>query len=152
MGWDGSKIKIDQAVAEAVRSWDFGDRQHVVLKHVVVQEPVSTGPGTVVYALRQTTYTDGRVEKWAQITLIESRGGWTMTKDLSNFEGPCYYNFPVEWLDELDEAKSDWDRSWREKVRASAKPARASSVSRERDYGGAYDGVGTVFSDADGGL
>jgi hypothetical protein len=97
---------------------------------------------------------DGETVRYAAVVLYEDRPGrfGFYTKVMDETEGPHYYDMPVSFLEGLSEPLG-YAAGYREKVRARAaeKAARASR-GRERDYGGAYDGMGTVYSDADGGL
>jgi hypothetical protein len=95
--------------------------------------------------------------RYLAVVLYEDRPGafGFYTKIMDETQGPHYYDVPEDFLIGLSEPVG-YAREYREKVIARSRAVRdirayKRDVAR-RDYGGAYDGLGTVFSDADSGL
>ena len=60
---------------------------------------------------------------FAVIALVKRRtvgyhGTEVLTKLMDESEGPCYYDYPLAWLDRLSPTDSEYVLAWREKVRA----------------------------------
>lgn len=79
-----------------------------VLKTRTTPDYHSRGPGAVIYQVRKTD--DGR--KYATVTLIDNQG---FAKTMDETVGPTYYQFPAEWLAELDPMPG-YSADWRGRV------------------------------------
>lgn len=59
---------------------------------------------------------------FAAIALVKRRSGGyrgteVLTKLMDETEGPCYYDYPLAWLDRLSPTDSEYALAWRDKVR-----------------------------------
>ena len=65
---------------------------------------------TVVYV----GYPVGKTRIFIHLDLLQKHGGSWGYKDLSEEEGPCYYNCPIKFLDQAPVANEEWRESVRE--------------------------------------
>jgi len=82
--------------------------------------------GSTLYTLHRSTTPEGETKKWIGVYLLRrSNGNWGY-KPLSEHSHPYYFDCPLTYLKEADEAPTELAAQWREKVRAhhAAKKAR----------------------------
>jgi hypothetical protein len=117
MGWSygyGS-TRMDEA-NQATAGFDHKDSQGNVTGRTELIK--RTFVGNTLYSLHRVTRLDGTPDMvFAAVTLLQrSSDGWGH-KCMDESMGPCFYDMPVGWLDELTEPMNDYARAWREKVR-----------------------------------
>jgi hypothetical protein len=75
--------------------------------------------GNVLYALHESVKADGTSLKWIGIYLLQrdNRDGTWGYKDMDESMHPYYYNCPLSYLDQADEATTEGAKTWRAVVR-----------------------------------
>lgn len=75
--------------------------------------------GNTMYALHESGPEDDTT-KWIGVYLLARHGGAWGYKDMDETVHPYYYDCPVSYLDEADEATTDGAKEWRRIVREKA--------------------------------
>ena len=111
MGWDGKRTAPIRNVREAEAAFR-DDLDYLTFKRMKV---VWDGERWVAYCVVDLDGTPTGV-----VCLGEYHNGFFMIKIMDDSMGPCYYDFPAEWLDELGPPVNDWAREWRNRVKEAA--------------------------------
>ena len=113
MGWtSGRDMTPDSIVREMVQTQTQGGTTWECLGHTLIDLGYNEKR---LWLISQIT----RPEKTLRLVicvLMELDGDWAY-KEISEDMGPCYYDCPLHFLDDLTEPTSDHARGWRERVR-----------------------------------
>jgi hypothetical protein len=78
--------------------------------------------GNTLWTVREAWHIDDTgveiKEKWIGCDLMGASDGDWGYKDMCESMGPCYYNCPLEYLDEVPMPKGEFAQKWRDTVRA----------------------------------
>lgn len=91
--------------------------------------------GNTMYALHETgPKPDGSSQKWIGVYLLQrdARDGTWGYKDMDESMHPYYYNCPVSYLNEADEATTKGAKEWRAEVRRQAEERKKQNAKKPK--------------------
>lgn len=127
MGWTiANNTTLAEIIKERIEPWSYtineevdGDTQKAYPKGTVISGKTLRHAFRfgVLWTVRENTKTfpDGRVEsvKYIGCDLVKKYGHDAGYKDMCESMGPCYYNCPLSFLDEVPEENAEWRKEVR---------------------------------------